>query len=72
MICPICKGEKVMETVSVSVLFTTPEEELNDIVRAVEEGSYAKSDGLMCVDCGSVYNRELAESLSNNPNNDLE
>ena len=56
-----------METVSVSVLFTTPEEELNDIIRAVEEGSYTKSDGLMCADCGSAYNRELAESLNSNP-----
>ena len=72
MICPICKGEKVLETVSVSVLFTTPEEELNDIIRAVEEGSYSKSDGLMCLDCGSMYPRELAESLNKNPTNDLD
>jgi len=61
-----------METVSVSVLFTTPEEELNDIIRAVEEGSYSKSDGLMCLDCGSMYPRELAESLNKNPTNDLD
>jgi len=61
-----------METVSVSVLFTTPEEELNDIIRAVEEGSYSKSDGLMCLDCGSMYNKELAESLNKNPTNDLD
>jgi len=61
-----------METVSVSVLFTTPEEELNDIIRAVEEGSYSKSDGLMCLDCGSMYPRKLAESLNKNPTNDLD
>jgi len=61
-----------METVSVSVLFTTPEEELNDIILPVQEAKNSKSDGLMCLDCGSMYPRKLADSLNKNPTNDLD